>query len=204
MIAALAGLLGPAARLAAGGIRARKAKTPLPPRWPERAALLMLFPSVVAAMARAQFGPATTPVMGVGALGPSVRIDAVSVSLIGLVGFPGWVILRLATPNLHGEPGEGPFIFWMALTIAGVLLLVSAGHLAQVAFGGALSGLGVARLLAFHADRPGARRAARQQIPVSRGADIAQAIALVLLGFAYGTSSSPRSPRRRSWRSRRF
>ncbi|KUF08750.1 proton-conducting transporter transmembrane domain-containing protein [Pseudoponticoccus marisrubri] len=182
-------LLAPAALLLAGALRLRETGMPAtPPRGPERAALLAVLLALAGAVTLLLEGPVTSPVLGLGEIGLSVRLDMVSVTLMGLSSVLAWVILRFSATHLQGEPGEGRFAFWMALTLAGVMLLVSAGHLAQLALGWALTGLGVNRLLMFYPDRPGARRAARKKMLVARGADTALAAALVLMVLAFGTS----------------
>ncbi|MFD0982651.1 proton-conducting transporter transmembrane domain-containing protein [Tropicimonas aquimaris] len=159
-----------------------------PPRGPERAAVLAFGLSVVAAAALPLTGPTTSPVLGVGELGLSVRLDIVSVAMLLLTSGLALVILRFSATHLHGEPGEGRFTGWLSVTLAGVMLLVSAGHLAQLLLGWAMVGMGVHRLLLFYPDRPGAQRAARKKTLVSRGADLALLAASGLLVLAYGTS----------------
>ncbi|ETX11986.1 oxidoreductase [Roseivivax halodurans JCM 10272] len=189
MTAAWVILLGPAALLMAGAVRFRETEMPVtPPRWPEQAALLAALLSAMAAIHLAAVGPVTSAVLGIGEIGLSVRIDTVSVILLMLSSVLAWVILRFSATHLHGEPGEGRFAFWMTLTLGGVMLLVSAGHLAQLALGWVMTGIGVNRLLMFYPGRAGARRAARKKMLVARGADAALAAALVLLVIAYGTS----------------
>ena len=133
MIVTLLLLLAPAAVLAAGGLRFRERHMPdQPPRGPERAALLAFGLSVIAAASLPLTGPLTSPVLGVGELGLSVRLDIVSVVMLLLTSGLAWVILRFSATHLHGEPGEGRFTGWLSVTLAGVMLLVSAGHLAQL------------------------------------------------------------------------
>ncbi len=83
MTAALMILLGPAA----GGARLFERATPVrPPRWAEKAALFAILLAVMAAMSLVAAGPVTSPVLGFGEVGLSVRIDAVSVILLLLSG----------------------------------------------------------------------------------------------------------------------
>ncbi|PRY22095.1 NAD(P)H-quinone oxidoreductase subunit 5 [Aliiruegeria haliotis] len=189
MIAALTLLLAPLAVLSAGAVRSLETGIPKrPPRGPERGALLAFGLSAIAAAALPYTGPVTSPVLGIGEVGLSVRLDVVSVVMMLLTSGLAWVILRFSATHLHGEPGEARFTVWLSVTLAGVMLLVSAGHLAQLVVGWVLTGFGVNRLLLFYPERPGARRAAQKKRLVARCADAALLAAAGLLVFAYGTS----------------
>ena len=189
MIAVLLILLAPLAVLTAGALRFRESRMPdQPPRWPERAAALAFGLSAAAAAALPYTGPMTSPVLGLGEIGLSVHLDIVSVVMLLLTSGLAWVILRFSATHLQGEPGEGRFTGWLSVTLAGVMLLVSAGHLSQLLLGWAMLGLGVHRLLLFYPERAGAQRAARKKTLVSRGVDLALLAAAGLLVLAYGTS----------------
>ena len=64
---------------------------------------------------------------------PLFRLDTISLTMVLLVAFVGWVVVRYARRYLDGEAREGMF---HALTLAGiavVLLLVQAANLAILA-----------------------------------------------------------------------
>jgi NAD(P)H-quinone oxidoreductase subunit 5 len=117
-----------------------------------------------------------------------VRLDAVSATMLLLVAFVGWVVVRYAATYLDGEARQGPFTGWLCLTLAAALLLVQAGNLVVLVLAWVGAGLGLHRLLLFYPDRPAARRAARKKAVFARLGDGALAGAALLLGFGFGTA----------------
>lgn len=115
------------------------------------------------------------------------RLDVVSATMLLLVGFLGWVVLRFSATYLDGETRQGEFTGWMCATLAAALLLVQAGNLPVLvlAWLGASHGLG--RLLLFYHERPGAQRAARKRAPFARLGEAALIGAALLLALAHGT-----------------
>ncbi|WP_430929554.1 proton-conducting transporter membrane subunit [Methylobacterium tardum] len=117
-----------------------------------------------------------------------MRVDAVSITMLVLVTLIGWIVLRYASIYLDGEDWQGAFTGWLCLTLAAVLLLVTAGNLIQLVASWIATSLFLHRLLVFYRERPGARRAARKKFITARLGDISLIIAAVLLSMAYGTS----------------
>ena len=117
-----------------------------------------------------------------------VRLDAVSATMLVLVAFVGWVVVRYAATYLDGEARQGPFTGWLLLTLAAALLLVQAGNLVLLAAAWGLAGFGLQRLLLFYPDRPQARRAARKHAIFARAGDLALVAAALVLGFGFGTA----------------
>jgi len=154
----------------------------------EAAALAALAVSLMAALVLALQGPTGAQLFAAGAgLGLGVRLDIVSVAMLLLVGFVGWVVTRYARTYLDGEARQGPFMAWLAATLACVLLLVSAGTLTQLVLAWIGTSAALQRLLLFYADRPGARRAAHKKFLFARIADGALIGGAVSLAIAYGT-----------------
>jgi NAD(P)H-quinone oxidoreductase subunit 5 len=182
-------LVFPIGLLVAGAIRLRETGMPIePPEWAERAALVGIVLAVYSALHVIAFGPTTSPVFGIGHFGLSVLLDAVSVILLLLKSYLAWVILRFSATYLQGEAGEGSFTFRLCVTLAGLVLLVTAGNLVQLGLGWVAITVGVNRLLIFYPQRLGALRASRKKILFSRAADVALTAGLLLLYFAYGVS----------------
>jgi NAD(P)H-quinone oxidoreductase subunit 5 len=77
-------------------------------------------------------GAATSPTLGISSFGLGTRVDVLSVIMMLLVSFVGWVVLRFSGTYLDGEAKQGPFTGWMLLTLASVLLLVQSGTLVQL------------------------------------------------------------------------
>lgn len=133
-------------------------------------------------------GSATSPLLGTAGIGISIRLDSVSVTMLSLVAFVGWVVIRYARSYLAGEARQGAFLGWIAATLASVLLLVSAGNLAQLAASWIAASLFLHRLLLFYPERPAAVRAARKKFIAARLGDSALIGGVVLLAVAYDTA----------------
>lgn len=133
-------------------------------------------------------GPGSSPILGAGGFGLSVRLDAVSAVMLLLVSFVGWVVVRFAVTYLDGEDGHGRFMAWLCLTLASVMLLVVAGNLLVLVVAWIAIGAGLTQLLLFYPGRPAAQRAARKQLLFARIGDAALVVAALLLGMAYGTA----------------
>lgn len=153
----------------------------------EAATLAALAIAAIALVVLVVMGPGTGPLLGLHGVGLAVRLDAVSVTMLLLVSFVGWVVVRYAARYLDGEERQGAFTGWLCLTLAAVLLLVSAGTLAQLVAAWIATSLFLHRLLLFYPERPGARRAARKKFITARLGDAALIAASVLLALAYGT-----------------
>lgn len=161
------------------------------PRLAIRVAEIAAIGSIVVAIASAitltLHGPSSTPVVGFGILSFSSRLDLVSLVMLSLVSFIGWVVLRYAGTFLDGEKRQGAFTGWMTATLAAVLLLVQSGTLLQLVIGWVATSLLLHQLLLFYPDRIAAQRAARKKFIVSRAGDVALIGAALCLWQAYGT-----------------
>ncbi|MFT5945340.1 MAG: NAD(P)H-quinone oxidoreductase subunit 5 [Yoonia sp.] len=189
MLVAWIVLIFPAALMVAGAIRLREKAAPImPPEWAERAALIGIALAAYSAFHAITFGPTTSPVLGLGQIGFSVRLDAVSVILLMLMSILAWIILRFSATHLQAEEGEGRFTFWVCFTLAGIVLLFVTGNLVQLGFGWIVTSTGVNRLVNFYPHRLGAHRHTRKKIIFTRVTNIALAAGLLLLYAAYGGS----------------
>lgn len=131
--------------------------------------------------------PFTSSVLAWHGAGLTLRIDMVSLAMLALVAFIGWIVLRYARTYMAEEEGRARFTGWLAIALASVLLFVGAGNLVQL--GAAMIGtsLCVNRLLLFYPHRAAAQRVARKQFITGRMADLALIAAAALLIYAYGT-----------------
>lgn len=118
----------------------------------------------------------------------SARLDAVSVVMLLLVSFIGWIVVRFAATYLHGEARHGAFMGWLCATLAMVMLLVVAGNLVQLVAAWVATSLTLHRLLLFYPERVAAQRAARKKFVTARAGDVALAGAALALWAAYGTT----------------
>ena len=156
-------------------------------RLAETGALLALAAALAATAGLAIAGPYASPAIGFHGAGLSVRVDAVSATMLLLVTFIGWIVVRYARTYLDGEARQGPFLGWLCVTLAAVLLLVTAGNLLQLLLAWVATSLFLHRLLLFYPDRVAARRAARKKFITARIGDVALLGAVVSLWVAYGT-----------------
>jgi NAD(P)H-quinone oxidoreductase subunit 5 len=105
--------------------------------------------------------------------GALVQLDVLSATMLLLVAGIGAVVVSYSRRYLDGDPGQGRFLKWLALTLAAVLALVISGHLLLFALAWLGTSLGLHRLLLFHPERPAARLAARKKFLASRIGDAA-------------------------------
>lgn len=125
--------------------------------------------------------------IGIAGAGISARLDAVSGTMLLLVGFIGWIVVRYSRTYLDGEVRHTHFTIWLLGTLAAVLLLVQSGNLLQFVGAWIATSLCLHKLLLFYPERVAARRAARKKFITARSGDAALLIAALLLIWAYGT-----------------
>lgn len=168
-------------------------KTPMPRgsawlRLGEAAGFGAVLVSAAALVLLLRDGAATSGLIGAAGMGLAVRIDAVSVTMLGLVSFIGWVVMRYAATYTDGEARQARFLGWLSFGLASVLLLVSAANLIQLILGWGLVGLCVNRLLLTYPERAAAQRAARKKALCSAASDAGLIAGAFALAAAYGTA----------------
>jgi NAD(P)H-quinone oxidoreductase subunit 5 len=154
----------------------------------ECAALAALAIAALSALFLGVFGAGTSALAGALGIGLSVRLDAVSVIMLVLVSFIGWVVLRYSRTYMDGEERHSSFTAGMSATLATVLMLVMSGNLIQLLLAWILTSVLLNRLLLFYPGRATARRAARKKAIVARLSEGALAAAVVLLIAATGST----------------
>ena len=138
--------------------------------------------AALAALALAVAGLGQLVMAGPASWGP-FRVDVIGTTMVVLVGFVGWVVVRYARSYLDGEAREGAFHGVLLATLAAVLLLVQAGSLALMVAAFIAVGIGLRWLLLFYPDRAAAQRAAAKFSLVWHGGDVALMLAA---GLFYG------------------
>lgn len=133
-------------------------------------------------------GPVTALLVGTPDIGLSARIDIVSMVMLLLVSFIGWIVVRYAAVYLDGEARHGAFMAWLCATLAMVMMLVTAGSLAQLILAWVGTSLCLHRLLLFYPERVAAQRAARKKFVTARLGDVALVGAAALLAISFGTT----------------
>ncbi len=161
----------------------------LAPRLAELAALAAFGVSLVCA-GLAALSPVVSPALSAAGrtlAGLGARLDAVSLTMLLLVSFIGWIVVRYSVSYLAGEARQGAFTGWLCLTLASVLLLVLAGGLVQLLAAWIATSLFLHRLLLYYPDRIAAQRAAAKKFVTARLGDASLAGAVTLLAIAYQT-----------------
>jgi NAD(P)H-quinone oxidoreductase subunit 5 len=143
--------------------------------------------AALAALALAVAGLGHLVAAGATSWGP-FRVDVIGTTMVVLVGFVGWVVVRYARSYLDGEAREGAFHGVLLATLAAVLLLVQAGSLALMVAAFIAVGIGLRWLLLFYPDRAAAQRAAAKFSLVWHGGDVALMLAAGLFWAAFGTT----------------
>ena len=141
--------------------------------WAERVAALVLLITFASLGVLLAQGPGDSALIGVAGAGLSARLDTVSVTMLILVAFIGWIVVRYSRTYLDGETRQSFFTIWLLATLAAVLLLVQSGNLVQFVVAWIGTSLCLHRLLLFYPGRIGAHRAARKKFVTARAGDAA-------------------------------
>lgn len=154
----------------------------------QAAALVTLLGATGSVLWLSLAGPTSTTLLGSNAFGLAVRLDVVSVTMLVLVSFIGWAVLRYSATYLDGESRQGAFLGWLAAILVAVLVLVQAGDVWTLAAAWITTDLCLHRLLLFYSQRVQARRAARKKFIVARLSEVALVAGITLLTIGYRTT----------------
>ena len=122
-----------------------------------------------------------------GALALSIYINTVTVIMLSLVSFVGFVVSRYARNYLQGEKHQKRFYTWLNLTLASILTLIVSGNMLMFVLVWMSTSLCLHHLLMFYPERAGAVLAARKKIIVSRVGEVSLLIAVLLIGSTLHT-----------------
>ncbi|MEO0547492.1 MAG: NADH-quinone oxidoreductase subunit L [Pseudomonadota bacterium] len=154
----------------------------------EGVALAGLVISALTLVSILAFGAGNSLLLGFAGVGVSARVDVISVIMLLLVGFIGWVVVRFSRTYLDGEERQSAFTVWLLGTLAAVYLLVQSGNLVQLIAAWVATSLCLHQLLLFYPGRIAAQRAAHKKYVTARVSDAALVLAAGLLIAAYGTT----------------
>ncbi len=112
----------------------------------------------------------------------SILINPVTVMMLSLVSFVGFVVARFSSNYLQGEQNQGRFYTWLNLTLASILTMIVSGNMLMFTFAWISTSLCLHHLLVFYPERSGAVLAARKKWIVSRVAETSLFIAVLLIG----------------------
>ncbi len=127
------------------------------------------------------------PFDGFSAFSLSVRLDALTSVMLGLVSFIGVVILRYSQRYLDGDAGQTRYVRWFLATLSSVSLLVMVNNLVLIWLAWLGTSLALHQLLTFYDDRSQALIAAHKKFLASRVADVCLLVALVMIARSFGS-----------------
>jgi NAD(P)H-quinone oxidoreductase subunit 5 len=104
--------------------------------------------------------------------GPGIYLDSLTATLLLLISWIGWIIVRYSVGYLQGETDRGNFLRWLAFTLAAVSLMVLARNLIMLAVAWMLCSWGLHRLLLHYPERSWGVWAARKKFLISRLGDV--------------------------------
>lgn len=116
-----------------------------------------------------------------------LRSDTVGVTMLALVSFVAWVIIRYSQAYLAGDPQERRYVGRLLATIATVAVVVIANHLALMVLAWTATSFVLHGLLTFYKDRPVAVAVAHKKFILARCADLCMLGAVVAFSTAWNT-----------------
>ena len=127
--------------------------------------------------------------MSVGNFHPSftLRLDALSLTMLGVITGVGFFIHLFASWYMRGDEGYARFFSYMNLFVASMLFLVLGDNLLFLYFGWEGVGLASYLLIGFWYQDPANGAAARKAFVITRVGDTFMAIALFILYREFGT-----------------
>jgi len=127
--------------------------------------------------------------LSVGGFSPTIalRLDGLSLTLLGVVSGVGFLIHLFASWYMRGQEGYSRFFAYMNLFVASMLLLVLADDLILLFFGWEGVGLCSYLLIGFYYRDPKNGAAAMKAFIVTRVGDVLLLIGLFILFWQFGT-----------------
>lgn len=150
-------------------------------------ALCVLGLALLSTGVRFIFGPSQFTLQCFGPISIDLYFDSIAAIMTLLVAFLGAVVLRYSVNYLAGNPRQGQFCKWLAVTIGTVLILIVSGNLLLFTLAWIAASLSLHQLLMFHADRPTAALAAWKKFFISRVGDACLIGALVMTWLCFGS-----------------
>ena len=151
------------------------------------ASLITLVVAVAGGIFLYKSGPQQAGISGFAGLGFSIRLDALSMLMLGMIALLAYVIVRYSQNYLDGDGRQGVFLGRLSATIASVILMVTAGNLSLLVLAWFLTSFSLQRLLVFYPERPGAVIAARKKFIAARLSDACLLFAAILIWQLFGT-----------------
>ncbi len=116
-----------------------------------------------------------------------LRSDTIGATMLILVSFVGWVVIRYSQAYLAGDPNERQYVARLLATVAAVAFVVVANHLVVLVLAWAATSLALHGLLTFFSERPVAVAVAHKKFMLARLADLSMAGAVLALSTTFDT-----------------
>nr|MBI1228746.1 NADH/ubiquinone/plastoquinone (complex i) [Cytophagales bacterium] len=136
-----------------------------------------------------KFGLTESNNVGFLEVGLSIRLDALSMLMLGMIALLSFIIIKFSNNYLDGDKRQGAFIGRLAATIASVQLLVLSGNIGLLFLSWVFTSVSLHRLLIFYHERPGAQIAAKKKFILARLGDACLLAALGCLYFRFETGN---------------
>ncbi|EMB15180.1 proton-conducting transporter transmembrane domain-containing protein [Rhodopirellula europaea] len=117
-----------------------------------------------------------------------VLLDGLSILMLLLVAFIGWVTCQYSIEYLDGLPNQSRYCRFSAVTIGAVSWMMASGHLAVFAAAWIAMNLALHQLLVLNPEQPGAKRAAWTKFAINR---IGDAALIAGFGILFAHFNSP-------------
>lgn len=116
-----------------------------------------------------------------------LRSTGLSLIVMVLISFIGFIVLRYARQNLAGDPDNGRFLLWYLCTLLAVCVTISTNHLVVFALAWAAISLSLNQLLLFYPERPRAALAAHKKFLSARLSESLLLGAFVVLFYQHNS-----------------
>ncbi|MGR3810574.1 proton-conducting transporter transmembrane domain-containing protein [Jiulongibacter sp. NS-SX5] len=153
------------------------------------ASIINLIVVIVSSVILIENGPLESSFWGFEHLGFSLRIDALSMCMSGMIALLAFLIIRFSRNYMAGDQKHGAFIGGLSLTIASVQLMVLSGNLAILFISWIFTGIALNKLILFYKERKGAQIAAKKKNFTARLGDLSLLIAFGLLYNIFQTGN---------------
>ncbi|MCC5935742.1 MAG: NADH/ubiquinone/plastoquinone (complex i) [Lunatimonas sp.] len=136
-----------------------------------------------------RLGLIESALVGINDIGFSVRLDSLSLLMLGMIALLGFIIMKFSINYLDGDERQGVFLGRLAATIASVQMLVLSGNIGLLFLAWVLTSMSLHRLLLFYRERPGAQIAAKKKFILARLGDFCLLVAVGLLYHQVGSGN---------------
>ena len=117
-----------------------------------------------------------------------IHFTGVTSTVLLLVHFIGYVVLKYAQQNFELDPDNKRFLQWFLITLASVMMTIVSNHLLLLWLGWVAVSISLHQLLMFYPKRYRAALAAHKKFIFARTAETLLGIAFLIIYFEHGTA----------------